>query len=411
MSAVDSVPRPRPRRRPLESSPLRILHLAPQADDESGVAAYAVRFRRAVAAQPGLAIAPLDRPPATPDSIADLRRYAAAARAAAPGFDVVHAEVGGSALREFHAARAVARHGGPPVVLTAHDPPRLDWRPFHTAGVREHRTLRALAAVLGDRPARRMERDLARRAAAILTLSELGTARAAAGLGGPARYDVLPYPCEPAPLVDRPSTPPGAPLTLGFHGYWYGGKGIDVLLQALARVRQDPDRPVVRLRLWGAPPAGGGERAGARYHAGVLAAVERWGLADRVQVAGRLPAAEAAARLGECDAIVLPYEVRRTAAGLASISSVVFDALAAGTPVVASDVRAIGETLQPGVDGLTVPPGDVLALGAAVRRLRDEPALRDRLRRGAVAHGRRLGLTATGRHAASVYRAVTAGGG
>lgn len=390
---------------------MRILHLSPRADDESGIAAYAVRFRRAVGTQAGVEIQPLDRVSIAADTIGDVRRHAVAAVAAAGDFDVVHAELGGSALRELYAARAVVRAGGPPVVLTAHDPPRLAWRPFHTAAVREHRSLRAVAALAGDRPARRLEREVARGATVIFVLSRRGTERAAAALGGGARFVTLPYPCDPYPA--RPASDygmgdpePGGSLLLGFYGYWYGGKGIELLLEALALLSGDDGRPPVRLALWGGPPAGGGARAGERYRAKILATVDRLGLAGHVDPLGPLPAADVRARLGACDAIVLPYTERRTAAGLVSISSVVFDALAAGTPVVASDARAIAETIDAGVDGLTVPPGDVDALAAALRRLRDEPVLRARLRAGAAARARTLGLAETGRCAAGVYEDV-----
>jgi glycogen synthase len=389
---------------------LRILHLAPQASDESGVAAYAVRYREAVAAQPGCEIVPLDRPSPAPDTVADVRGYVAAARRAAPAFDVVHAELGGSALREPYAARALARAGGPPLVLTVHDPPRLAWRPFHTALVREHRTLRGLAAVAGDRPARRLERDLARRSAALLTLSERGARRLTEALGPATPVRALPYPCVPVPPAAAPPAPAAdGALVVGFHGYWYGGKGIEVLLAALALTGRDAGRPPVRLRLWGAPPAGGGDRAGARYRARILAAVDRLGLRGAVEVGGRLPDDALVACLRTCDAIVFPYEERRTAAGLASISSAVFDVLGAGVPVVVSDVRAIGATVDAGVDGLTVPPGDAAALADALRRLRDDPGLRERLRAGAVARAAAFGLDATGHEAAAVYETVARG--
>jgi glycosyltransferase involved in cell wall biosynthesis len=386
---------------------LRVLHLSPQADHESGIAAYAVRFRRAVATQTGVEIEPLDRVSRAPDTIGDIRQHAAAAVRAARRFDVVHAELGGSALRELYAARAVVRAGGPPVVLTAHDPPRLAWRPFHTAAVREHRSLRAIVAFAGDVPARRLEQGLAHRAAAILTLSRRGAERAAAELGGGARFATLPYPCDPARPVPRTGAPePDAPLVLGFHGYWYGGKGIELLLEALALLRGDGARRPVRLRLWGTPPAGGGARAGDRYRAAILATVGRLDLADGVDVLGPLPAGDVAARLGECDAIVLPYVERRTAAGLVSISSAAFDALSAGTPVVAADARAIAEMIDAGVDGLTVPPGDAEALAAALRLLRDQPAVAARLRAGAIVRARTLGLVETGCCAARVYAAA-----
>jgi glycosyltransferase involved in cell wall biosynthesis len=55
---------------------------------------------------------------------------------------------------------------------------------------------------------------------------------------------------------------------------------------------------------------------------------------------------------------------------------VVQEALAAGLPVVATAVGAIGEAVLDGVTGLLVPPGDARALAGAVYTLAQDPALR-----------------------------------
>ncbi len=383
---------------------MRILHLAPQPADRSGIAAYGVRFRQAVAAQPGLSIELLDRPASAPGTIAHVRAYAADAVRDATRFDAVHAELGGNGLRELYAARAVAQRAGVPVVLTAHDPPWLVWQPFHVAAVGGRRASRALVATAGRGPARRIQRTLARRAAAVLTLSDHGSACLIATLGVTAT--TLPYPHAPAlPDVagDREPLAADHGLVVGFHGYWYHGKGLERLLDAIALTRDD--RAPILLRLWGAPP-GSGNRSGERYRETILAAVDRLGIADRVQVAGPLAADDVPARLAACDVVALPYEERRGTPGLASISSVAYDAFSAGTPVVASRVRALPEVLSDGVDGVLVPPGDARALAATLRDLRDDPARRRALRAGARARGRTLGLDAAGRAAGAVYRGL-----
>ena len=51
----------------------------------------------------------------------------------------------------------------------------------------------------------------------------------------------------------------------------------------------------------------------------------------------------------------------------------VIEAMAAGLPVVASDVGGIPELITPEATGLLVPPGDPGALAAAVVRLMDAP--------------------------------------
>jgi glycosyltransferase-like protein len=61
---------------------------------------------------------------------------------------------------------------------------------------------------------------------------------------------------------------------------------------------------------------------------------------------------------------------------------VVLEALAAGLPVVASDIPVFAEYLEDGRNALLVPPGDAGALGGALDRLAGDPALRRRLADG-----------------------------
>ena len=48
-------------------------------------------------------------------------------------------------------------------------------------------------------------------------------------------------------------------------------------------------------------------------------------------------------------------------------------------PIVTSRAGGLPEAVADGVSGLLIPPGDVAALGAALRRLLADPALRRRL--------------------------------
>jgi glycosyltransferase involved in cell wall biosynthesis len=57
----------------------------------------------------------------------------------------------------------------------------------------------------------------------------------------------------------------------------------------------------------------------------------------------------------------------------------ILEAMAAGLPVVASDVGGIGELVADGETGLLVPPGDPARLALALARVLDDRALRERL--------------------------------
>ena len=72
------------------------------------------------------------------------------------------------------------------------------------------------------------------------------------------------------------------------------------------------------------------------------------------------------------------------------------EAMSVGRPVVATGTGGSAEYLRDGVNALLVPPGDAEALAAAVRRLAEDPALRERLvtggRETAARHSQRAFL-------------------
>ncbi|HEU4973483.1 MAG TPA: glycosyltransferase [Baekduia sp.] len=68
------------------------------------------------------------------------------------------------------------------------------------------------------------------------------------------------------------------------------------------------------------------------------------------------------------------------------LPQVLFEAFAAGTPVVATDVGGVAAAV--GDAALLIPPGDAEAAIAAVRRVRSEPGLRERLVRAGAARVR-----------------------
>lgn len=63
----------------------------------------------------------------------------------------------------------------------------------------------------------------------------------------------------------------------------------------------------------------------------------------------------------------------------------VIEALAAGLPVVASSTGGLPELITDGHNGFLVPPGDAPALSCAIRALRNDQALRERMSRNARA--------------------------
>lgn len=147
-------------------------------------------------------------------------------------------------------------------------------------------------------------------------------------------------------------------------------KGQDVLVEALAGLADLP---------WTCTCVGSVDRD-PEFVGRVRDLARRHGLAGRVTLPGPLaplPGTELAALFAESDLLVLPS--RQETFGM-----VVTEALARGMPVLASDVDAlpetVGRTAAGAVPGLLVPPDDVPALTAALRRWLTEPRLRERLR-------------------------------
>ncbi len=100
------------------------------------------------------------------------------------------------------------------------------------------------------------------------------------------------------------------------------------------------------------------------------------GLAERTVWAGMRSAEELPAFYGLSTVVAVPSVFE-------GFGLVAAEAMAAGTPVVASAVGGLREVVEDGVTGLLVPPGDAGALASAVIRILRDPALGEEMgRRG-----------------------------
>lgn len=138
-------------------------------------------------------------------------------------------------------------------------------------------------------------------------------------------------------------------------------KGVSVLLEAVASLVAE--RRQLRLRLFGRGPG----EPDLRRRAAEL------GLERHVLFAGWTD--RLGEELGRAGMAVLPTLGE-------GMSNVLLEALAAGCPVVTTDIPANREVVVDGVSGLLVRPGDAAALAAAMRRILDEAGLAARLEAG-----------------------------
>ncbi len=174
------------------------------------------------------------------------------------------------------------------------------------------------------------------------------------------RVSVLP---NPAPIVDglagkeelRSALGLEGP-TLAFAGRLTAQKALGVSLEAVAQVDG------VSLVLAGDGP----DREALEHRAAEL------GLGQRVRFLGALPRERVLELFRAADAAILSSDWE-------NFPHTVVEALAVGTPVVATAVGGVPEVVCDGANGLLVPARDTSALAGAVRRLFADAVLRARL--------------------------------
>ena len=94
-----------------------------------------------------------------------------------------------------------------------------------------------------------------------------------------------------------------------------------------------------------------------------------------------------------------------------SFGVVLIEAMAAGTPVVATDLPGYLNVATPEQDALMVPPGDVEALRTALARVLDEPALAARLRAAGLVRAESFSMEALATAYLEIYENLAAAGG
>ncbi|WP_460588288.1 glycosyltransferase [Haliea atlantica] len=143
-------------------------------------------------------------------------------------------------------------------------------------------------------------------------------------------------------LAERP--------TLLFFGFVRPYKGLDTLLEALARLdASTPCQLLIAGEIWGNPDHWQAE-------------VSRLGLGDRVRFEQRyIPESAVGDYFAAADLVMLPY---RSATG----SGVVKLAHSHGRPVVVTRTGALPDAVEEGVTGFIVPPEDPAAMAAAIQR-------------------------------------------
>lgn len=186
------------------------------------------------------------------------------------------------------------------------------------------------------------------------------------GWVSPERLHVIPHGVFDYHREPVPATRPGVEtdeVVILFFGNLKPYKGVDLLIRAVAALD-----PSVRWRVRLVIAGPGGDVASLRE----LAA--NGGIASQVEWKnGFVPESQVAGLFQRADFVVLPYrEIDQ--------SGVLLTAIGLGTPIIASRLGGIPETVVDGEEALLVEPGSHEALAEAIHRMASDPGLRQCMR-------------------------------
>lgn len=308
------------------------------------------------------------------------RRVVPLLAARASEFDVVHDnQTLGTALLKLPAA-------GLPLVGTMHHPISKDRQlELAHAKLRKQIPLRRWYGFL------RMQARVAREIPWLVTPSQNSADDAALDFGlRPEQLVHIPIGVDVEHFRPRGPRVPGRIVTLCSADVPL--KGLQVLLRALALLPESSTAELVAVTR--PEPGGPTEKL-----------VAELGISHRVRFVSDLGDEELAELMASAQLACVPslYE---------GFSLPAVEAMASGTPLIASDVAALPEVVGRGGDcGLLVPPGDAAALAAAIHDLLDDAAQARRAAMGDAARRRvqeRFSWTVTAQRTVDIYRRAIA---
>ncbi|BCM93102.1 D-inositol-3-phosphate glycosyltransferase [Abditibacteriota bacterium] len=178
------------------------------------------------------------------------------------------------------------------------------------------------------------------------------------------RVRLLPYGINLGPIPRRTDKGKQRQLRVGFIGSLYEHKGCHLLVEAVKALDSES---AVELKIYGRSDPGW---ASAIYFDPLQ---ELIGDDPRIELCGGFPNDRVGEVLSSLDVLVVPsiwYE---------NTPIVIYEALTAGCPVIATDLSGMSEIVHHEVNGLLFPVGDVAALKNCLQRLAEDRILLKRL--------------------------------
>jgi phosphatidyl-myo-inositol alpha-mannosyltransferase len=249
---------------------------------------------------------------------------------------------------------------------------------FHTGAVRSR--LYDLAAPL--------IRRIARRIVVRIAVSRVAERAAAARIGG--SFEIVPNGANVGRFAEAEPAELGEGTKLLFVGRLDERKGFVTAVSAFDALV--PGRPGLRLVVVGDGP----ERS----------AIDDLptDVRDRITMLGSVPNVHLPPFEKACDLYL------GTSVGGESFGVVLVEAMAAGLPIVASDIPGYDEVVTNGVEGLLVPPRDPGAVARAAGTILDDPGLAARLTTAGRARAKTFDWSVVGARIEELYRRAVATG-
>lgn len=176
---------------------------------------------------------------------------------------------------------------------------------------------------------------------------------------------VIPNGVDPQIFTWQPPRPwNGRPIKLLYSGTFSPWQGVDLAIEALALLRRDHPAKLVLVG-----------SAVSRQMRSIVETCQRWNVTEHVEILPATTQVGLAALHHEADAILAPLRSteRNTSQGCCPLK--VIEAMASGTPLIASDLSVVRELAEPDRDALLVRAGSAKAIKDALLRLHDQPTL------------------------------------
>ncbi len=366
----------------LNKKPLKVLYIFPTESKRTGVANYAIEFKKCLESYFKDLEINMENPFyfQTNYSILDLLKIKKEVHLLKENYDLIHAEMSSSSYAEFwYLYFVIKKFQKIPVVITVHDSPYLCLNPFHIFFFENYSNFllfRFLRKALDFLIGYRLERKMIRKIKFIFVTTKIGSKKFKQRFKI-SKVDHLPH----LPLFgegkiqERNFEDKENIINILFFGFIRKGKGIEILIDAFHKLLMYEEfRNTTKLILCG------GYNENSRYYQDIKRKIKKFGLAKNIEITGYLGNDSLMNLLRKVACCIFPYLSKSTY----SSSGALIRALEVGSPVIVSDIPMLTEYVKDGYNGVIFKENDSEDLYAKLLILIRDKQLREKLSRNAI---------------------------